>query len=170
MGLGGFSWKRALGVTKAKRKVSRKTGIPLTKSGRQRKIGKMVTGGKGCLIIIIPLMLLISVTTLSFINAFSASSDSQETKSSLSIKKRMNIFHVVYPQYLEAEDAADAKYPIDDPSMTLEEMKKQIDASREYSESLKAKIDVKIEREYGITEEQIDSILFEGLDKGWHRN
>lgn len=46
---GGFSWKRALGVTKAKQNFSRRTGIPLTKSGRQRKIGKMVTGG-GCIL------------------------------------------------------------------------------------------------------------------------
>ncbi len=45
MAKGGFSWKRALGVTNAKRKISRKTGIPLTKSGRQRKVGKIVTGG-----------------------------------------------------------------------------------------------------------------------------
>ena len=42
---GGFSWKRALGVTKAKSRISRATGIPLTKSGRQRKVGKMVSGG-----------------------------------------------------------------------------------------------------------------------------
>lgn len=49
MGRGGWSWKRALGITKAKRKISKATGIPLTKSGRQRKIGKAVTGG-GCLI------------------------------------------------------------------------------------------------------------------------
>lgn len=40
-----FSWKRALGVSKAKRKVARMTGIPTTKSGRQRKIGRMLTGG-----------------------------------------------------------------------------------------------------------------------------
>lgn len=46
---GGFSWKRAMGVTKAKNKISRKTGIPFTKSGRQRKVGKALTGG-GCLI------------------------------------------------------------------------------------------------------------------------
>lgn len=45
---GGFSWKRALGITRAKQRISRKTGIPFTKSGRQRKVGKMVTGG-GCL-------------------------------------------------------------------------------------------------------------------------
>ena len=51
MGKGGFSWKRATGITKAKRKVSRATGIPLTKSGRQRKVGKIVTGG-GCLVMI----------------------------------------------------------------------------------------------------------------------
>lgn len=43
MNKGGFSWKRAVGITKAKQKISRKTGIPFTKSGRQRKIGKMVT-------------------------------------------------------------------------------------------------------------------------------
>ena len=36
----GFSWKRALGIIKMKRKISRKTGIPLTRSGRQRKFGK----------------------------------------------------------------------------------------------------------------------------------
>ena len=35
-----FSWKRAFGVTKAKRKISKATGIPTTKSGRQRKFGK----------------------------------------------------------------------------------------------------------------------------------
>jgi len=37
-----FSWKRALGITALKRKVSRKTGIPLTRSGRQRKLGKFL--------------------------------------------------------------------------------------------------------------------------------
>ena len=37
-----FSWKRALGVTKAKRTIARKTGIPTTKSGRQRKLGRLL--------------------------------------------------------------------------------------------------------------------------------
>ncbi len=37
-----FSWKRALGITAAKQKFARKTGIPTTKSGLQRKIGKAV--------------------------------------------------------------------------------------------------------------------------------
>ncbi len=49
MGRGGWSWKRAFGITEAKRKISKSSGIPLTKSGRQRKIGKAVTGG-GCLL------------------------------------------------------------------------------------------------------------------------
>ena len=39
--LAGFSLKRAVGITKAKSKISRKTKIPLTRSGRQRKIGKL---------------------------------------------------------------------------------------------------------------------------------
>jgi hypothetical protein len=57
---GGFSWKRAVGVTKVKQKISRKTGIPLTKSGRQRKIGKMITGG-GCLL---PTLVLVSALVM----------------------------------------------------------------------------------------------------------
>ena len=36
---GGWSWKRQLGITNAKRRVSRATGIPWTRSGRQRKVG-----------------------------------------------------------------------------------------------------------------------------------
>ncbi|MEY4164504.1 MAG: hypothetical protein RL419_346 [Actinomycetota bacterium] len=35
-----FSWKRALGITSAKRKISRATGIPLTRSGRRNKLGR----------------------------------------------------------------------------------------------------------------------------------
>ncbi len=35
-----FSWKRALGITKMKRSISKSTGIPLTRSGRQRKLGR----------------------------------------------------------------------------------------------------------------------------------
>lgn len=54
---GGFSWKRALGVTRAKQQFERKTGIPLTKSGRQRKIGKALTGG-GCVLPTVFLVLL----------------------------------------------------------------------------------------------------------------
>ena len=36
-----FSAKRALGVTAAKRKIAKATGIPTTKSGRQRKAGSI---------------------------------------------------------------------------------------------------------------------------------
>jgi len=35
-----FSWKRALGVSQAQARLSRKFGIPLSRSGRQRKIGR----------------------------------------------------------------------------------------------------------------------------------
>jgi len=41
LGLGlSFLWKRALGVTKAKRRVSKKMGIPLSRGGRRMKLGK----------------------------------------------------------------------------------------------------------------------------------
>ena len=35
-----FSWKRAIGLSNAKSKISRNIGIPLTRTGRQRKMGK----------------------------------------------------------------------------------------------------------------------------------
>jgi len=35
-----FSWKRALGVSSAKQKFARETGIPTTKSGIERKFGR----------------------------------------------------------------------------------------------------------------------------------
>jgi len=35
-----FSWKRALGISGAKARLSRQLGIPLTRSGRQRKVGR----------------------------------------------------------------------------------------------------------------------------------
>ena len=45
-----FSLKRAVGVTKIKQKVSKATGIPMTKLGLERKIGgsviKAVKGNK----------------------------------------------------------------------------------------------------------------------------
>ncbi len=51
MNLGGFSWRRLVGISAMKSKISRTIGIPLTRSGRQQKIGRMVTGG-GCLVVI----------------------------------------------------------------------------------------------------------------------
>jgi hypothetical protein len=43
MNLGGFSWKRAVGISAAKARLSRRIGIPLTRSGRERKVGALVT-------------------------------------------------------------------------------------------------------------------------------
>jgi hypothetical protein len=37
-----FSLKRALGITAVKQKIARKTGIPTTKQGSERKIGKAI--------------------------------------------------------------------------------------------------------------------------------
>ena len=37
-----FSWKRALGITQVKQKIARKTGIPMSKAGVERKIGRTI--------------------------------------------------------------------------------------------------------------------------------
>ena len=39
-----FSLKRAVGITAAKQKIARATGIPTTRQGIERKIGSMVIG------------------------------------------------------------------------------------------------------------------------------
>ena len=36
-----FSWKRALVITSAKRKIAKATGIPTTKQGRRAKVGRL---------------------------------------------------------------------------------------------------------------------------------
>jgi hypothetical protein len=53
---GGFSWKRLVGISGAKSRMSRKIGIPLTRSGRRQQIGRSVTGG-GCLLPLTVVML-----------------------------------------------------------------------------------------------------------------
>lgn len=64
MNKGGFSWKRFVGLSAAKARLSRSTGVPLTKSGRERKIGRMITGG-GCLItILLAIMTLLLVAII----------------------------------------------------------------------------------------------------------
>lgn len=40
-----FSLKRAVGITAAKQKIARKTGIPTTKAGLERKLGSMILKG-----------------------------------------------------------------------------------------------------------------------------
>jgi hypothetical protein len=52
-----FSWRRALGISQAQAKLSRQIGIPLSRSGRQRKVGKLT----GCCV---PLLLGVGVLRL----------------------------------------------------------------------------------------------------------
>jgi hypothetical protein len=37
-----FSWRRALGITAAEARLSRRIGVPLTRQGRQRKVGRLL--------------------------------------------------------------------------------------------------------------------------------
>ena len=67
MGFGGFSWKRALGVTRVETRISRSFGIPFTRSGRQRKIGAAMTGGYGCCLIPALAPLVVLVVILAFV-------------------------------------------------------------------------------------------------------
>lgn len=63
---GGFSVKRAVGVSKAKNKIARATGIPTTKAGRKRKaqrvVAKAATGG--CLTLLLELLAMIFIVVV----------------------------------------------------------------------------------------------------------
>lgn len=37
-----FSWKRLLGISGFKSKIAHKTGVPTTRSGMERKIGRTI--------------------------------------------------------------------------------------------------------------------------------
>ena len=63
-----FSWKRASGLSAAKGKSSRQIGIPLTKSGRQRKMGKAI----GCCIPFSFLVISCGITVAGITHLFSA--------------------------------------------------------------------------------------------------
>ena len=39
-----FSWKRAVGITQLKQKIARETGIPTSRQGLERKVGKAIIG------------------------------------------------------------------------------------------------------------------------------
>lgn len=70
---GGFSWRRFTGVSGAKSKISRQIGIPLSRSGRQQKLGRMFSGG-GCALAF-STMLIVAIVLLT---AFSLSCSKTE--------------------------------------------------------------------------------------------
>ena len=37
-----FSWKRALGISQAKARLSRRIGVPLSRGGVERKLGRIL--------------------------------------------------------------------------------------------------------------------------------
>ena len=55
-----FSWKRLLGISGFKNRVSRKIGIPLTRQGRQRKLGRML----GCCVPLAAMLAAMAMLTL----------------------------------------------------------------------------------------------------------
>ena len=60
---GGFSWKRLIGISAAKSRISRATGVPFTRCGRNQKVGRVVTGG-GCLLALVGPVILAMATWL----------------------------------------------------------------------------------------------------------
>jgi hypothetical protein len=62
MNRGGFSWKRFVGLSATKSRISRAIGIPLTRSGRQRKLGAAL--GCGTLSLVLFSLVALSVLVL----------------------------------------------------------------------------------------------------------
>jgi hypothetical protein len=57
-----FSLKRALKITSAKQRFARKTGIPTTRAGLERKIGRSIL--KGCCLMNFAFFMLILFTLI----------------------------------------------------------------------------------------------------------
>ena len=57
-----WSWKRAIGLSALKGKISRKLGIPLTRLGRQQKVGRAA----GCCVLFF-VLLVAGTATASFL-------------------------------------------------------------------------------------------------------
>lgn len=91
---GGFSWKRLTGVSAAKSRISRRTGIPLTRSGRQRKIGRDLTGG-GCLLQISLAILLILLATTAACGRTSISSTPSISPTPIEITRIVEVTRIV---------------------------------------------------------------------------
>jgi hypothetical protein len=53
-----FSWRRAIGASAAKARLSRSIGIPLTRSGREPKVGRLATSWLGWGVVAIVLVIL----------------------------------------------------------------------------------------------------------------
>jgi phosphatidylserine/phosphatidylglycerophosphate/cardiolipin synthase-like enzyme len=96
MNKGGFSWKRALGVTKAKQRISRKTGIPTTRSGRQRKAG----AAAGCLIPVLSVIAVIVLATV-ILSGCGPSATQAATSQSPSSGTQVEYFFTRVQQYPE---------------------------------------------------------------------
>jgi hypothetical protein len=47
-----FSWRRAIGASAAKGRLSRAIGVPLTQSGRDRKLGRTVSSWIGVAVVL----------------------------------------------------------------------------------------------------------------------
>lgn len=72
-----FSWRRATGLSAAKGKLSRELGVPLTKSGRQRKVGRAA----GCLVLIGMIVSGAILALCLILGSLSCSSDNGPTSS-----------------------------------------------------------------------------------------
>lgn len=89
-----FSWRRATGYSAAKGRLSRKIGIPLTRSGRQRKIGRAV----GCLLPLLALLLFVLILGFS-VSAQEPSKSKADLKAKIKSFRNSDKFSVQYDRF-----------------------------------------------------------------------
>jgi hypothetical protein len=70
-----FSLNRALGISAEKARISRAIGVPLTRSGQERKLGRIVGRGLGLafLFVFVIVFAAVSAVIAAIVGAFSAS-------------------------------------------------------------------------------------------------
>ena len=95
-----FSWRRATGYSAAKGRLSRKIGVPLTRSGRQRKLARSL----GCLL----QALLILIFSLFVLGAVSARSQTQRPQTGRVVAENASL-----RQTPSAEGQSEMNVPVD---------------------------------------------------------
>ena len=64
MNKGGFSWRRLIGISAAKARISRRIGIPLSRSGRYMKVGRIVTRRGYLVVLLVPVIVIVAAVKL----------------------------------------------------------------------------------------------------------
>ena len=119
-----------------------------------------------CLVSGLMLALMSTPPVLSQVPKPSATKTAKAVPKPLSEATRKQIYWEGFAIEHKAERAAKARYPVDP---TSNDFMQQLKTNQAYADSLIAKDESALRRRYGITEDEYDKIIVEGVKNNWPR-